>query len=123
MLAKIKNASMARKESLVVPFSKNDFEVAKILVASGFLKDAQKRVFGRKQMIEIKLVTKTDGQQGISDFKIVSKPSRHLYYGYRDIRTVRQNFGIAVVSTPRGIMTGASARKAKVGGEYLFEVW
>ncbi len=122
ILAKIKNAALAKKDSLIVPFSKNDFEVAKILVAEGFLKDAQKRVFGRKSFIELKMVY-ADGVSAFSDFKLMSKPSRHLYYGYKELKVVRQNYGVGVVSTPAGIMSTKQARKSKVGGEYLFEVW
>ncbi len=123
ILSQIKNAAQAKKDSLMTPFSKNDFEVAKILVAEGFLKDAQKRVFGRKSFIDMKLNYEAGGESAFTDFKLISKPSHHLYYGFKDLQNVRQGYGVGVVSTSRGIMTNKKARAAKVGGEYLFQVW
>ena len=53
----------------------------------------------------------------------MSKPSRHLYAGYGDLKSVKQNTGIAVLSTSQGIMSNKEARRKKLGGEYLFEIW
>ncbi|RJP44600.1 30S ribosomal protein S8 [Candidatus Parcubacteria bacterium] len=122
LLAKIKNAQSARKESLVTRFSKSDFEVAKILAEAGYVKDVQKRVSGHKSFIEIKLSYRGK-QPGLLGFRIISKPSRRLYEGYRNLRPVKQGYGLAVLSTPKGILSNKEARKAKVGGEYLAEVW
>jgi small subunit ribosomal protein S8 len=99
-----------------------DLAVAKLLVAEGFLKSADKKVIGRKNFIEMSVAYKGK-TPALTDFKLVSKPSRHLYKGYEDIKLVRQTYGIAVLSTPKGILTGRAARKEKVGGEYLFEIW
>ena len=122
LLAKIKNAQAAKKESLLAPFSKMDFAVAELLRAMRFVGDVQKKTMDRKNMIEIKLLY---GERGpaLSDFKILSKPSRHLYAGYRDLKAVKSGYGFSVLSTPKGIVTHVQARKQKVGGEYLFEVW
>ncbi|RJQ29574.1 30S ribosomal protein S8 [Candidatus Parcubacteria bacterium] len=122
LLAKIKNAELARKESITTPFSKMDFAIAKALAQANYLKDVQKRTIGHKMFIDIKLVYR-GGKPGITDFKIMSKPSRRLYVGYRDLRRIKQGYGLAVLSTPKGISVNTDARKAKVGGEYLFEVW
>ena len=113
---------MAKKESLVAPFSKMDFAVAKLLVESGYIKDAQKKHSGRHLSIEIKLSYK-NSTPAFNDFKLISKPSRRIYSGYRAISDVKQGHGLAVFSTPSGIMSNRSARKQKVGGEYLFQVW
>jgi small subunit ribosomal protein S8 len=59
----------------------------------------------------------------LTDFRMLSKPSRHIYSGYRELRPVRQHYGLAVLTTPQGIMTNKEAKKQKVGGEYLFEIW
>lgn len=123
MLARLKNARLAGHDTCQFPFTKNDFEVAKVLAREGFVRDVQKKSFGKRQVIEAKLFPLTDTSSGFSDFKIISKPSRRLYYGYRQLYPVRQNFGIAVISTPSGIMTNSQARKQKVGGEYLFQIW
>ena len=122
LLAKIKNAQMARKESFQTSFSKADLEVGKILVAAGYLKDVQKKTVGKKNFLEVKVAYKN--QKGVlSDFRLFSKPSRHLYTGYKDLHPVKQNYGIGVLSTSKGIMNNKEARKQQVGGEYLFQVW
>lgn len=121
-LVQIKNAARARKESILVPFSTMDLEIGKVLVSRGFLKSIDKRVIGRKNYLEAAIAYK--GKDPVlTDFKLISKPSRHMYAGYREMRSVRQNYGTAVFSTPKGVMTQADARKEKVGGEYLFEIW
>lgn len=122
LLVKIKNAEKARKESIQVPYSKFDFQVAKLLADSGFLGNVQKKVVGRKNMLEVELKY-SGAQPALSDFKVISKPSRRMYIGYRELKPIRQDFGVAVLSTPAGVMTNKDARKNKVGGEYLFQVW
>ena len=121
-LTRIKNAARAGKETVIAPFSTMDLSIAKLLVEAGYLKSADKRVIGHKNFIEV-AVTYRDKKPVLTDFKLISKPSRHMYSGYRELRPVRQRYGISVISTPKGIMTNASARKEKVGGEYLFEIW
>ena len=64
-----------------------------------------------------------DGLGKIGSVKLVSKPSRRIYAGYRELRPVKSGLGLLVVSTPRGIMSGKEARKMKLGGEVLFEIW
>ena len=122
ILAKIKNAQRARKDGLQVPFAKFDFEVLKLLAAKGFIDDVQKRSVGRKNVLDIRLKYK-NGQPGVTDFRIQSKPSRRMYRGYLELRPIRQGYGLVVISTPSGVMTNTEARKKKVGGEYLFEIW
>ena len=122
LLSRIKNTAMARKDKMIVPFSRMDFAIANVLVAHGYLKSVEKETAGKKSVMVIRLGLK--GKAGpMSDFKIMSKPSRHLYADYRSLHTVRQGHGVAVLSTSKGIMTEQEARKKKVGGEYLFEVW
>lgn len=120
LLSKVKNAEAAKKDNFTAPFSKFDFAVARILVQTGYLKDAQKKVVGRKQLIEMKLAK--DGPK-ITGLKIVSKPSRRIYADYRNLRLIKHGFGIGVLSTSKGLLTTKEARKQKVGGEYLFELW
>jgi small subunit ribosomal protein S8 len=121
-LIRIKNAGRARLETAQAPFSKLNFAIAKVLMETGYLEDVQKRVVGKKSFIDVRLRYK--GKQPIfTDFKIMSKPGRRLYSGYRELRPVRQHFGLAILSTPQGVVTNRSARKQKVGGEYLFQVW
>jgi small subunit ribosomal protein S8 len=121
-LTRIKNGGRAGKETVLAPFSNMDLAIAKVLVATGYLKSADKRVIGRKNYVEV-AIAYNDKKPVMTDFKLVSKPSRHMYAGYRELRPVRQYFGTSVLSTPKGIMTNSSARKEKVGGEKLFEIW
>ncbi len=121
-LVRIKNAARARKESVLAPFSNMDLAIGKLLVENGYLKSIDKRVIGRKNYIEAVIAYK-DKAPILTDFKLLSKPSRHTYTGYREMKTVRQSYGLAFISTPKGIMTNRNARKEKVGGEYLFEIW
>jgi len=122
LLAKIKNAQQAKKETVVTPFSKMDFAVAKILAQENYVKDVQKKNIGHKSFLEVRLAYKS-GRPGLIDFKIKSKPSRRLYIGYREVGRVKQGHGLAILSTPKGITSNIEARKQKVGGEYLCEVW
>lgn len=122
LLPEIKNAVRAQKEKIIFPFSKMDFAVLKSLVGGGYLKSAEKEVMGKKTVIVVRPAYKN--KMGVlTDFRLMSKPSRHSYADYRSLRSVKQGHGLSVLSTSRGIMTGPEARKNKVGGEYLFEVW
>ena len=120
LIVRIKNADNSGKDSLIAPFSKADFAIAKILAQTWYIRDVQKKTMGKKYFLEIKLAR---GGKAIDGLKIVSKPGRRIYAGFNDIRAVRQGYGIGIISTSRGIMSDKEARKQKVGGEYLFEVW
>jgi len=122
LLVRIKNAALARREVLQAPSSKLDFAIARLLVTAGYLEDAQKKNVGKRSVLELRLRYKNK-QPTFSDFRVMSKPSRRVYRSYRELYPVKQNFGLAVISTPQGVMTNRDARKQKVGGEYLFEVW
>ncbi len=120
ILSELKNAVRARKERVTFPYSKMDFAVLQALKDGGYVKSAEKEMVGRKSVIAVKLPAR---DKALNDFKLISKPSRHFYADYRSIRSVKQGHGLSVFSTSKGIMTGKQAQKAKVGGEYLFEVW
>ncbi len=122
-LTKIKNAQAAKKESLKISFSNMDLAVLEVLEKNKFVESVAKKGRMPKRIIEVKLKYDKDGQGVIHGVKVLSKPSRRLYAGYKDIRLVKQGFGILVLSTPKGIMDGREARKAKVGGQILFEIW
>lgn len=120
LLVRIKNAESAEKDSLTANFSKLDLAISKVLLEGGYIKDVQKKSVGRKDFLEIKLLR---GGKAINGFKIISKPGRRMYVGSEEIRSVRQGYGLAVISTSRGVMSNKEAHKKKVGGEYLFEIW
>lgn len=122
LLPKIKNASLVKKEAITTPFSAMDFAVLKILKEHKYIKDVQKVVANKKSFLEVKLLY-TNGKPAFSDFKIISKPSQQIYKGYKELRLVKGGYGLGVISTPKGVMAVQEARKNKVGGKYLFEVW
>lgn len=122
LLTKIHNAQRAGKPSMKAPFSNMDMAVAEILVATGYVAGAAKKGRTPKRIIEVD-IKYTEGAGAITGMKFLSVPSRRLYAGYKDLRRVKQGYGTAVISTPKGLMTIANARKQKLGGELLFEIW
>jgi small subunit ribosomal protein S8 len=120
LLPEIKNALRAGKDKMTVPFSRMDLAVLEVLRDNGYVKSVEKEAVGKKSVITIRL----DGKKREDvDFKLLSKPSRRFYSDYRSLHRVRQGYGIGVLSTPSGIMSAADAKKKKVGGEYLFQIW
>lgn len=122
LLIKIKNAQKARKETLKVPYSNLDFAVAEVLAKNNYLDSVAKKGRMPKRVIEIKLRYE-NGRGVITGTNFLSKPSRRLYGGYKTLRPVKQGYGLGVISTPKGVMTTKEARKEKVGGQLLFEIW
>lgn len=122
LLARIKNAAMAEKPLLLAPFSKVDFEIAKVLAKANYIKDVQKKIVNRKNFIELKL-SYINNQAVIQGFKVMSKPGRRFYSRYQDLKPIKNGYGLGVLSTSRGIMDNREAKKNRVGGEYLFEIW
>lgn len=122
LLIRIKNGQAVKKERVKAPYTKMDEAIANLLVKYNYLAAASKKGRNPKRILEIELKYE-NGKGVISGVKFISTPSRRLYAGYRGIKKVKQGYGLAVVSTPKGIMTGSEARKQKVGGELLFEIW
>ena len=122
ILIRIKNAQSAQKERLLLPFSKMSQDIAKILKETGFIEDFEKRKRKVKKtehsFLEIRLVA-----QAIAGVRVVSKPSRRIYIKRSAIKPVLGGYGVAIISTPKGVMTGEAARKNNLGGEWLAEVW
>ena len=122
LLTKIKNAQAVKKESIKTSYSKMDERVLEILKEHSYVEDFEKKGRGTKRILDIKLKY-NDNKGIINEVKFISKPSRHLYVGYKDIRPVKRGYGLLVLSTPNGILSGQGAKKIKVGGEMLFEIW
>jgi len=122
MFNRIKNIQAVGKTTVEVPFSKIKFEIARILKENNLIEDFSKK--GKKVDKTIKINFKiNDKNQKILKFKRISKPGRRLYQGWEDIRLVKQGSGMVIISTPKGLLTGRDARKQKVGGEIICEVW
>ncbi|MEK7640727.1 MAG: 30S ribosomal protein S8 [Patescibacteria group bacterium] len=123
ILTTIKNAQNARKESVKFPYSNLDFAVTELLAKNGFVESSSKKGRMPKRIIEVKIKYDPEGKGAITGIKSISKPSRRLYAGYKDLKKVRQGFGLSVLTTSKGIMTAKEARQQKVGGQLLFEIW
>jgi len=123
LLTRIRNASMAQHRRVVVPSSKVKVALAKVLAEEGFI--AGYMVTEDRPQANLILGLKYTGkaQPVITNLERISKPGRRVYVGYRDIPWVRSGLGINVISTPKGVMTGRQARRERVGGEILCNVW
>ena len=122
LLIRIKNAGAAKKEKVKIPYTEMDFKIAEILAREGIVGAVEKKGRLPKRIIEIRPAYK-EGKAVMAGVRFLSTPGRRIYRGWRELRLVRQGYGFAVLSTPQGIMTNHEARKAKVGGEMLFEIW
>uniref|UniRef100_A0A7V4N3G5 Small ribosomal subunit protein uS8 n=1 Tax=Thermodesulfobacterium geofontis TaxID=1295609 RepID=A0A7V4N3G5_9BACT len=123
MLIRLKNALMARHKSVIVSASKIKLEIARILKEEGYIEDYKYIKEGTQPKIEIILKYDENKRPVIAGVKRISKPGRRIYKGYRDLPKVFDGFGIAIISTSQGIMTDHEARKRKVGGEVICEIW
>jgi small subunit ribosomal protein S8 len=123
MLIRIKNALMARHKTVVVPGSKLKLEIVRILKDEGYIEDY--RVVEEKPQIKIEIFLKYDEKKRpvIAGIKRVSKPGRRIYRGYKELPKVLDGMGIAIISTSQGIMTDHEARKRRLGGEVICEIW
>jgi small subunit ribosomal protein S8 len=128
MLTRIRNAVMARHQTVSVPSSKLKSSIAKILAQEGFIESFEEVETEKKSRKNILLKLKYVGVRRsrkpvISGIERISRPGRRVYAGRRDIPWVRSGIGVAIVSTPKGVMTGARARQLGVGGEVLCKIW
>ncbi len=123
-LIRIKNAGMANKPFVLVPFSKMKLAVAEMLKNKGFLGEVStKGKSPATKQLQVGIVYMEDGKPRINDAKRISKPSRRLYEKAKNIKGYRMGVGMTVLSTPKGIMADIDARKANLGGELLFTIW
>jgi small subunit ribosomal protein S8 len=123
MFTRIRNGSKANFEKVDVPSSKMKKEITKILKEEGFIKNF-KVVTDEDRHEMIRIFLKYDvNRKGLIHIKRVSKPGRRVYVGSGRIPSVMSGLGLSILSTPKGILTDKSARKANVGGEVLCYVW
>lgn len=122
MLIRIKNAAQARKEAAVLPYSKFKASLAKVLEKEGFVSTVSE-VAGRFKMLQINLKYDSQGQSVISGLKRVSKPGQRIYLSVEQLPRTNSGLGVTIVSTSQGLLTDREARKSKVGGEVVCQVW
>ena len=124
MLTRIRNAVRARHARVELPASRLKIEIARVLKEEGYI-STYKVVEENKTRKALRVFLKytPDKRSVISDLKRISRPGSRRYIATSDIRRREGGLGIAILTTPRGVMTGAAARKEHVGGELLCEVW
>lgn len=123
MLTRIRNGQMAQKSSIQAPASKLRERVLEVLHREGYIRgyEAVDGTPGKRELtIELKY---HNGEPVIRELRRVSKPGRRIYAGLSELPRVYNGLGIAIVSTPRGVMSDAEAREARVGGEVLCTVF
>jgi len=122
-LTRIRNAMRARHQKLDVPASKLKAEIARILKEEGYIANYKPTEEDGQKVLRVYLKYNTNNESVIKDLKRVSRPGCRVYQGKNDIRRVQGGLGIAILTTPKGVMTGRQARREGVGGELLCEVW
>lgn len=122
MLTRVRNSLAVKKPEVVLPFSKIKYEIAKILKQAGYLESVEK-VEDRFAKLKLTLAYKEGQVPAISHIKRISKPGLRVYVSRDKIPYVLNDLGIAILSTSRGLMTNKQARRGKVGGELICEVW
>jgi small subunit ribosomal protein S8 len=127
MLTRIRNAQRAGHKEVLIPASKLKLAIAKILEKEGFIEKVEKEKTGNIEKLRIGLryvqVSPTRKDPAIREIKRVSREGQRIYVKKQDIRKVKNGYGIAVVSTSRGVMTGKDAYRQGLGGECICEVW
>jgi small subunit ribosomal protein S8 len=122
-LTRIRNGALAKHPRVEMPSSKMKIELSRILKEEGYLANFKVVEEKGKKTLRVFLRYTPERHSVITDLKRISRPGSRRYIGKAGIRPVVGGMGIAILSTPRGLMTGQSARKEGVGGELLCEVW
>ncbi len=127
MLINIKNAGLVKRDHILVPFSKIKENILSVLKREGFIKTYEVIDLGNNKR-QLKIVLEYLGKHPnvsprVNDVKRISKLSKRVYLGYRDIHRYKNGRGLVVISTPKGILTDKEVRNELCGGEVLFNIW
>jgi len=123
-LTRIRNAVRAKKPRLDAPASRFSEAITQVLLREGYIRDYKRVEDGKQGILRIYLAyDHVDGSPILEGIKSVSTPGRRVYVGHRNIPRVRGGLGVAIVSTPQGVLTDKEARKAGIGGEVVATVW
>jgi len=123
LLTRIRNAQIAKHDRLDVPVSRLKVEIAKLLKDEGFIKNFREIEAVPQGTLRIFLRYSTEGVPAISHLQRVSKPGRRVYTSVKNLPRINNGLGVAIVSTPKGVMADHAARDANVGGEILCTVF
>lgn len=121
LIIRIKNGYLAKNELVLSPYSVFKEEIVKKLVDLKYIKSYKIEGDAKKNLI-IELLY-NDGVAALTNVRPYSTPGQRQYVSYRDLRPIMSGFGHSIISTPKGIMTNREARKQKIGGELLFNIW
>ena len=119
----IKNGGAVKKATVSIPFSNFKLSIAEKLKEAGWVKGIEKKGKKVKKTLDISLKYDENGVHIIQGVRRVSKPGRRIYRGFEEIIPVKYGHGALILSTPKGIKTDKEAKKEKVGGEALFQIW
>ncbi|MFA5791737.1 MAG: 30S ribosomal protein S8 [Candidatus Paceibacterota bacterium] len=122
MIIIMKNGSLAGLSSVSFPYSKMKNAIGECLKKAGYVSEISKKVKKGQAVLEVGLIY-VDKKPKITEVERISKQSRRVYFGMKDIHSVRNGTGLLVLSTPKGILSGKEARREQVGGEALFKIW
>jgi len=123
LLTRVRNAGMARHDSVLVPMSKIKQAVANILREEGFVRDVDTVKSGEWRMIRLRLLPTIRNQPSIRGLKRISRPGLRIYVNRGEIPRVYGGLGVVILSTSQGVMSGQDARNRGIGGEVLCYVW
>lgn len=123
MLSRIRNASQAMHDDVMIPASKIKQNIARILLEEGFINGVETVEDSGHPAIKVVLRYSTERERAISGIRRISKPGRRVYRPATDLPRVLGGLGVAIISTSQGVMTDKEARRARVGGEVLAYVW
>ncbi len=122
MISRIKNAQMRNHKKVILPSSKFKVKIAEVLKSEGFIINHQINSEGNKANLEITLKYNS-GNPVINTIQRISKPGRRIFSSAESLPKINNGLGIAIISTPKGVMTDIDARKQKVGGEIICKVF
>ena len=122
-LTRIRNAGSAKHEKVDVPSSSLRVGIANILQKNGYIRSFKVVRDNKQGMMRLYLRYNTQGDSVIRNLRRVSTPGKRVYIGSKEIPVVRNGFGVAVLSTSKGVLSGDEAREQNLGGEFLFQVW
>ena len=122
-LTRVRNAIRSRHQKMDVPASNLKIEIARILKEEGYITNYKATEEEGHRILRVYLKYGAEGEPAILDLKRISKPGSRVYIGRDEIRRVQGGLGISILTTPKGVMTGRTARRENVGGEVLAHVW
>ena len=123
LLVRLKNAGAVKKATVSIPYSAFKHAIAEKLKDAGYIAGAEKKGKKVRKTLDVTLKYDEAGKAHINGARRISKPGRRMYRSVHEIMPVRYGHGSLILSTPKGIKTDKEARKEKVGGEALFEIW